>query len=80
MEGLLAPARYIRRSTGVKVIKDSEGKKVSRLGMETVVKEYQERLFRSSLDTVLGRMLTPCLKKHPTVHAVRSSPCGEIDA
>ncbi|KIH50094.1 hypothetical protein ANCDUO_19830 [Ancylostoma duodenale] len=42
---------------------DSEGKKItSRLGMEAVIEEYYERLFRSSVATAPGRMLTPRLE------------------
>ncbi|KIH69139.1 hypothetical protein ANCDUO_00520, partial [Ancylostoma duodenale] len=44
-------------------LKDSEGKKItSRLGMEAVIKEYYERLFRSSTATAPDRMLTPRLE------------------
>ncbi|KIH64069.1 hypothetical protein ANCDUO_05624, partial [Ancylostoma duodenale] len=44
-------------------LKDSEGKKItSRLGMEAVIKEYYERLFRSSMATTPGGMLTPRLE------------------
>ncbi|KIH60839.1 reverse transcriptase [Ancylostoma duodenale] len=64
--------------------KDSEGKKItSRLGTEAVIKEYYERLFRSSMATAPGRMLTPLLENtlpftpSEVRHAVESMPSGK---
>ncbi|KAL6723361.1 hypothetical protein Aduo_018373 [Ancylostoma duodenale] len=65
-------------------LKDSEGKKItSRLGMEAVIKEYYERLFRSSTATAPGRMLTPRLENtlpftpSEVRHALESMPSGK---
>ncbi|KAL6731509.1 hypothetical protein Aduo_002365 [Ancylostoma duodenale] len=61
--------------------KDSEGKKItSRLGTEAVIKEYYERLFRSSMATAPAQIRSVCNESSQTNNLQdRPSEAGHLD-